>query len=194
MRARNRVLLGLLLLGLGAGPVACGRAAEPPPAEPAIPRTAPAEQAPSVAAPRPANPPRWIDPMRPHPSEARFPMAHVEEGPLTVTDAVTTPAAPAPPVRDLDAELRGHAGDVASCVPAAEIAALPPQVAIDLEATIVESGIVSRAAARSATLSPAAVACVRARIDAARFLAPVPGAPRTASTRIALDRQPAPPR
>jgi hypothetical protein len=129
--------------------------------------------------------------MQPHPREARTQMVRVEEAPLTATDTVAAPPAPAQPGRDLATELRALAGDVTGCIPAAEVAGRA-QITVDLEATVVESGTLSRLSVRGAGLSPQAADCIRARLEFARLVPPVPGAPRSVQTRIVLDRQPAP--
>jgi hypothetical protein len=118
-------------------------------------------------------------------------MVRVEEAPLTATDTVAAPPPPAQPVRDLSAELRAQAGDVSSCIPVAEVAGRA-QLTVELEATVVENGAISRLGVRGAGLSPEAIACVRARLERARLPGPVPNAPQSVQTRIVLDRQPVP--
>ncbi len=155
--------------------------------EPAIPRNPRGPAAPQQpGAPAPA----WIDPMQPHPGERRAPMVHVEEGPLTATDTVPASAA-APPARDLSAELRALAGDVTGCIPVAAIAGRT-QVSVELEATVIENGALSRLSVGGAGLPPQATDCIRGRLAFARLNGPVPGAPRSVQTRIVLDVQPAP--
>lgn len=131
--------------------------------------------------------------MLPHKSEVRRPMVHVEPSPLTET--ITTPAAalPGPPPRDYPAELRTRAGDVSSCVTPEELAALPERVEADLEAYVTPNGLVSRADVRSGTLPQSALACLRARIGAAHFAAPVNDAPRQIRAHLVLDRRAVPP-
>jgi hypothetical protein len=129
--------------------------------------------------------------MQPHPGDVRAPMVRVEEAPLTATDTAAAPPAPAQPVRDLSAELRAQAGDVSSCIPVAEVAGRA-QLTVELDATVIESGAISRLAVRGAGLSPEAIACIRARLERARLPGSIPDAPRSVQARIVLDRQPVP--
>lgn len=114
------------------------------------------------------------------------------------TETQDVPGAPifVPAPRDFAGELRASVGEIAGCVGEEEIAALPERVEIDLEAVVTGSGVVSRDDVRSAALPESALRCLRARLDAARFAAPVPDAPRRITARIVLDRRPAaaPPR
>jgi hypothetical protein len=127
-----------------------------------------------------------------HASEARPAMVRVEPQPLTETE--TVPGAPTlgPPPRDCAAELRTLAGDFSSCVPTAELATLPERVELDLEAIVTPSGVVSRSDARGASLSEDTLRCLRDRIGAARFAAPVPDAPRRVTTHVVFDRRATP--
>ncbi len=191
-RAHAVAVIGALLCGAAlvgcregaedAAPVASGRG---------VPQTPSAE----ALAAQPTPPPSargWQDPMLARPHEERPAMAHVDLPPLTET--VTTPGAPipAPVPRDLAGELKAIAGDVLGCVPAAERAALPERVTLDLEAVVTNSGVVSRADVRSGDVSASAAVCLRTRIGAARFGAPVPDAPRSVTAHVVLDRRQAP--
>ncbi len=118
-------------------------------------------------------------------------MVRVEAAqPETVTE--DTPGAPivVPAPRDYAGELRASVGEIAGCVDAAEIAALPERVEVDLEAVVTGSGVVSRGDVRSAALPASALRCLRVRLDAARFTSPVADAPRRITARIVLDRRP----
>ena len=129
--------------------------------------------------------------MLPH-SEARPGMVRVAAQPDTESEDV--PGAPVfvPAPRDYAGELRANVGEIAGCVSAADIAALPERVEVDLEAVVTGSGIVSRGDVRSAALPQSALRCLRARLDAARFTSPVPDAPRRITARVVLDRRPTP--
>lgn len=178
-------------LALGAALVGCRRrsADDVPVASdrgvPATPSALTATAEPPAPAPAAR---RWRDPMLAHNSEARPEMVHVEPRPLTVTEAVAGPPAVAPTPRNFEGELRAVAGDVPSCVPAAELAALPARVEVELDAVVTGSGVVSSIAARSGQLSPAAIECLRARVSAARLAAPVADAPRSITARLVLER------
>ena len=119
-------------------------------------------------------------------------MVHVEPQPLTETTTVPGEPVAGPTPRDYAGELIAKAGDVSGCVPPAETTALPPRVELDLRAVVTESGVVTRSEVQSAGLSEGALRCVRARVDAARFAAPVADAPRQVTAHVVLDRRPTP--
>ena len=94
-----------------------------------------------------------------------------------------------PPPRDYGTELRTIAGDPMSCVPVDAIPPATQEIEIDVEATVTELGMVTRAYVRSPGLPADAVDCLVARVERGRFRAPVEAAPRTVRTTLELRRR-----
>ena len=88
--------------------------------------------------------------------------------------------------RELEAELRSLIGDPMSCLSPEPGTEMPDTIEIDLEAYVTTNGVVSRSGVRSSYLSNTALTCVKARIDNARFRAPVADAPRAIRTTVTL--------
>jgi hypothetical protein len=107
------------------------------------------------------------------------------------------PAEPEPveqpaPTRDLAAELNALVGDPRPCLAAAADGP-PGRVTITVTASVSSAGVIIRATATGG-LPREALACVEERVKRGRMRGPVPDAPRTVSTTVALDRvaRPAP--
>jgi hypothetical protein len=121
------------------------------------------------------------------PAIAAAPAAAPAEPTVEVT-RIEERAPAAPPARDYESELRTLAGDPISCVPR-ETAR--ERVRLRVSVVVTESGVVSRVSAASSESQPAAD-CVARRLAAARFRAPVEGAPRTVETTFDLRFREAP--
>lgn len=134
-----------------------------------------------------------VDPMRPPPDDRRLKLADYD--PAAV--AAERSAEPNPtrdpdrePARDLSAELRTVLGDPSSCLRGLED--LPEEVTITVDATVVATGIVTRAHASGAGVPEAGLDCVRERLSSARLRPPIDPAPRSVRTTLALRRRPQP--
>ncbi len=89
--------------------------------------------------------------------------------------------------RDYGAELVRAVGGAEGCVkPRAPDAPLPTTVSISLEAYVLESGAVSRGYARSSSLTPEELDCVKTRIEHARLGPAVEEAPRRIDATVEL--------
>lgn len=127
---------------------------------------------PSSAEPPPAPPGRPV---------FEAPLSRANPQPLRYTERVVVPAkAPPPRPRDYEGELRRLAGDPSGC---GELGSRE-DVRIGLSATVTENGVVTRAVVRG--VPAATAACLRQRLEAARFRAPVESAPRTVSADLQL--------
>lgn len=93
--------------------------------------------------------------------------------------------------RDYGAELVRAVGGAEGCVkPRAADAPLPTTVSISLEAYVLESGAISRGYARSSSLTPEELACVKTRIEHARLGPAVEEAPRRIDATVELTFKP----
>jgi len=113
------------------------------------------------------------------------------EAPTPEPATPEAPEATPEPARDLEAELRGLAGDASGCFEGG-LGELPEVVRIDLTASVSTHGVVTRASASGSGVPAAARACLGQRIEGGRFRAPVPDAPRTIRAQVVLQRQPRP--
>jgi hypothetical protein len=106
-------------------------------------------------------------------------------------NAVPAPAPEQEPERDLNAELQAAFGSPASCIkPRLDSEAAPSAIRVDLEAHLVQSGLVSRGYARSSQLDAEELACLEKRLGALRLRGPIEGAPRSARTHFDLELKP----
>jgi hypothetical protein len=111
--------------------------------------------------------------------------------------AVAAPTAPAQPEKErvYGAELLAQLAGSQSCVqPRLSTDTLPVEATVDVEAHVLESGMVSRGYARSSYLSADELKCIERRVEAARLPEGVKEAPRRVDTQIKLSfpRAPAP--
>jgi len=98
----------------------------------------------------------------------------------------------APDERDYAAELLAAIGSPVQCLRTRVGPDVPSAIAISLEATVVETGIVTRNQVTSAQLDASEIKCVATRLAALRLRAPIPDAPRTVRATLELNQQ-APP-
>jgi hypothetical protein len=89
-------------------------------------------------------------------------------------------------VRDLDAELKEAFGTPLSCLKPRTGPDVPPEIRIDIEATLIDNGMVTRSEARSAQLDDEELRCVRQRLSSVRLREPIEEAPRSARAAIQL--------
>ncbi len=97
----------------------------------------------------------------------------------------------APDERDYAAELLAAIGSPVQCLRTRVGPDVPSAIAISLEATVVETGIVTRNQVTSAQLDASEIKCVAARLAALRLRAPIPDAPRTVRATLELKQAPA---
>jgi hypothetical protein len=91
--------------------------------------------------------------------------------------------------RDYGAELLAALGTPVNCLKTRVGSDAPTEIRISLEASVVETGIVTRSDASSAQLDDGEIACVRGRLGGLRLRAPVSGAPRSVRATLELKRQ-----
>ena len=94
-----------------------------------------------------------------------------------------------PDERDYGAELLAAIGSPVQCLKTRIGPDAPSAIAISLEATVVETGIVTRNQATSAQLDESEIKCVQARLAGLRLRAPIPDAPRTVRATLELNQQ-----
>ena len=99
-------------------------------------------------------------------------------------------AADEPPARDYAGELKTLVGSPSGCLKPRPAAKAPREINVAVEAIVMESGMISRAYARSNELDDEELACVRARLQSARMQPAVEEAPRSVTTTISLVQQP----
>ncbi len=93
-------------------------------------------------------------------------------------------AAEAPRARALGDELRAAISDIGGCLDVTTAASLGGALAVDVSATALPSGHLQRASVSASGLPAPALACIRARVEAATLRTPIEGAPRTVSTTL----------
>jgi hypothetical protein len=91
--------------------------------------------------------------------------------------------------RDYGAELLAALGTPVNCFKTRIGPDAPTEIRISVEASVVETGIVTRSDASSAQLDDSEIACVRGRLGRLRLRAPVSGAPRSVRATLELKRQ-----
>jgi hypothetical protein len=110
---------------------------------------------------------------------AHGPIAPSSGGGVTSTERVeATIELDAPAERNLGAELVTAVGSPAGCIDLATARSLHGRLTIQVSATVMPTGSITRASASGSGLPPAALDCVEARALAARLAAPIEGAPR----------------
>ena len=112
------------------------------------------------------------------------PSTRAQPPPIRYTERVEVPAPPTPPTpRNFEGELRSLVGDPTSCgdLGGREV------VAIQLRATVTDNGVITRAGVSGVPAETAA--CLRQRLEAARFAGPVERAPRTITATLELRGQ-----
>lgn len=151
--------------------------AEPPSTAPAPPpeQPPPPFQFPS-STPPPTNEPKPIDPN-----------AIAAEGEAQAE-------AEGPPPRDYSSELKALIGSPSGCLKERVGATAPREISVTVEAVVMETGLISRAYARSSELDDEELACIRARLGSARMGPDVEQAPRSVTTTLTMVLQPAPAR
>jgi hypothetical protein len=174
MSARLRALAALLVL-FGCGWDEVGNA--PSPSQRGGPREV------TVAPPRP--PPAPAAPAQPQLAQQPQPAAD-RPSMFKPAAAKTEEEAKKEPARDYPAELLAAVGTPVSCFKPRVGPEAPPEIRIALDVHVIESGMVTRAYARSAQLDESELDCVRKRLGALRLRAPVDAAPRSISATLEL--------
>ncbi|HMI94396.1 MAG TPA: hypothetical protein VK509_23650 [Polyangiales bacterium] len=134
--------------------------------------------APTEPAPAQHNPFQFPDDS---PPSAAQPAAAAPEGAAAVDG---------PPPRDYSGELKGLVGSPGGCLKPRVGARAPREITVTVEAVVMETGMISRAYARSSELDDEELACIRARLATARMQPAVEEAPRSVSTSVSLILQP----
>lgn len=133
--------------------------------------------------PAPAPPPRIVPRSIARPTEASPGPSPTE---FVIEEQVTTPAPPTPPsARDLGEELRAAIGDITGCLDAETARSLHGSLTVNVTATVLPSGTMSRANA-TAPLPEAARRCIQDRALHASIAA-VERAPRSISTTLRFE-------
>jgi hypothetical protein len=91
--------------------------------------------------------------------------------------------------RDYRAELLSAIGSPAGCLKSRVGPDAPSEILISVEASVVETGVVTRAYASSSQLDDDELECVKGRLQALRLRAPIPNAPRSISATLELKLQ-----
>lgn len=105
------------------------------------------------------------------------------------------PAEPEKEKRDLSRELRAAVGMPTDCLRPRTGADVPPKVVVDVEAHLVESGLVTRAYVRASQLEPAELECLQKRVAAVRLAPPIEESPRAVNASLEFKfAAPAPPK
>lgn len=90
--------------------------------------------------------------------------------------------------RNLEIELQSLVGNPIGCLSPQSGAQAADKINLALEAYVTANGIVSRSSVKSSHLSNIELACIKKRIDSARFRAPIVDAPRAIRTTATLKR------
>lgn len=107
---------------------------------------------------------------------------------MAATSAMSAAAEAEVPERDFAAELRGIAGDPASC---GSLGPATAPITLRLSATVTSQGVVTRGSA-TGNVPSEVEACLTRRIEHGRFRAPVEDAPRRVNAQIRLEVAEAP--
>ena len=173
MNALRPALVAALLLGAcgwdekASGPSDPRRGGGGPRAPQAVQPAAPPR--PATAAPLPLQQPAGQHPSMFKPAEAAAEKPETEEQP-----------------RDYPAELLSALGAPVDCLKPRSGPDAPPLIRVDLEAHVLESGLVTRAYARSSQLEETELDCIRRRLGSLHLPAPVEAAPRGINATLEL--------
>lgn len=94
------------------------------------------------------------------------------------------PEAPEPEKRDFGKELLSAVGTPTQCLHPRVGPDAPASIQIELEAHLIDTGMVTRAYARSSVLDSEELECVRKRVAALRLRGPIEEAPRSVSATL----------
>jgi hypothetical protein len=108
-------------------------------------------------------------------------------GGTSTTTGTTAATAAEPEGRNYVAELATAVGSPAACIDTAIARTMHGRLSIQITATVMASGGVTRATASGGSLPESVVTCMQARALAARIAGPVEDAPRTISTTLTFD-------
>jgi hypothetical protein len=133
-----------------------------------------ATQQPSAAPAAEAQQPQNPEPTTPQP-EAEAPKAKPAAAPEEK-----------PEERDLNAELLAAVGTPIDCLKPRTGESAPTSLRIQIDATVVETGLVTRAYAHSSQLDAEELQCMTKRASALRLRAPIDQAPRSLSATLEL--------
>lgn len=170
MRAVHPIALGLSIATAACGWGETGAEANP--------RTrGPAHPAPAVTEPA-----KRVDLGSSGPVAKAQPQGEVLKAPAPVL--AEKPAEPEKEKRDLSRDLRAAVGTPTACLRPRTGADVPPKVVVDVEAHLVETGLVTRAYVRSSQLEEAELECLQKRVAAVRLAPPIEESPRAVTTSI----------
>jgi hypothetical protein len=91
-----------------------------------------------------------------------------------------------PEERDLNAELLAAVGSPVDCLKPRTGESAPTALHIQIDATVVETGLVTRAYAHSSQLDAEELQCMTKRVSSLRLRAPIDQAPRSLSATLEL--------
>lgn len=91
-----------------------------------------------------------------------------------------------PEERDLNAELLAAVGSPVDCLKPRTGDTAPTSLRVQIDATVVETGLVTRAYAHSSQLDPEELQCMTKRVSALRLAGPIDQAPRSLSATLEL--------
>jgi hypothetical protein len=130
---------------------------------------APAAAVPQQAQPRPA-----------------FPELDQQQAEAAKPKAEAAPVEKKPEERDLNAELLAAVGSPVDCLKPRTGENAPTSLRVQLDATVVETGLVTRAYAHSSQLDAEELQCMTKRVSSLRLSAPIDQAPRSLSATLEL--------
>jgi hypothetical protein len=90
------------------------------------------------------------------------------------------------PERDLNAELLSAVGSPVDCLKPRSGDNAPTSLRVQIDATVVETGLVTRAYAHSSQLDAEELQCMTKRVSSLRLSAPIDQAPRSLSATLEL--------
>jgi hypothetical protein len=134
---------------------------------------------------RGAYPDNAAQPNQPAPAPTAPAVAQAPQ-PVQAPEPQPDKPAEAPEKRDYSAELLSAVGSPVDCLKPRDSADAPPEIRIDLEAHVLDTGSISRGYARSSQLERQELDCVRTRLEGAHLRGPIEEAPRTVSSTLSI--------
>jgi hypothetical protein len=136
---------------------------------------------------KPEEPPNYA-PVPEQPQPVAEPAAPVP-GPLEDPSAQPAAEAEAKPARDFAAEMTGMLGSPLACFGARAANEAPAQIDIALSTRVMPSGSVTQSQVAAPGLAPNEIACLRSRLEALHFAAPIENAPFSVQGSLHLTRE-----
>jgi hypothetical protein len=121
------------------------------------------------------------------PEQPASPQPATEPWPEQEPEAPAKPEKPVEPEkRDYGAELLAALGSPTDCLKPRQGPDSPPEIKVELEAYLLETGTMSRGYARSSELDPDELKCIRSKLESRSLKGPIEQAPRAVHASLSF--------